>query len=183
MVVPPLELWRRGAGGDGRGRSALMTRVPLRYGWRREPVGEPVDEEALIVRQAKRRRGQIAARSARVLVAGDLLLMPVPPGAASLVATLEGASVLERFPAAEGGVAALGFSSAHDRPPFALGGRDGRRRGRRRWARLAPANAGRSQAGGSPGRAAAARRPCRGRTPWPGPGIGPASGRSHPSHG
>src|SRR6266536_705074 len=168
---------------DGRWSAALMACLPCRRRWGALPAREAVGEEVLVVGPAERGSCQVAAPAARVLVAGDLLLVPVPPGAASLVATLQGAGVLERFSAAEGGVAALGLSSAHGHPPFPVWAGDGRRRGRRRWARPAPAIRGRSQAGGSVRRAGAARRPCPGRTPWPAPRTARASGRSPPSRG
>src|SRR6266540_4380850 len=144
-------------GVDDRWSVALMACLPCRRRWGALPAREAVGEEVLVVGQAERGSCQVAAPAARVLVAGDLLLVPVPPGAASLVATLQGAGVLERFPAAEGGVAALCLSSAHGHPPFPVRARDGRRRGRRRWVRPAPAIRGHSRSAG-PHRGYALRR-------------------------
>src|SRR6266498_3100196 len=106
--------------------SALMARPPARRCRRGLPPREAVGEKAPVVGQPECGWGQVAAPAARVLVAGDLLLAPVPPRAASLVAARQRAGMLQRLPAANGGAAPLRLS-AHGPPPVPARGGHARR--------------------------------------------------------
>src|SRR6266545_3527890 len=94
--------------------SPLSESLGWAHGWHRAgdlarvvpAVGQAVGEEVLVVGQPEPRRAQVVAPAAGVLVAGDLLLVPLPPRAAPLVPPGKGAGVGEGFPAAEGGAAA-----------------------------------------------------------------------------